>query len=777
VAGVFDPAAALREVTDRLNAADEILERMPRHHAATRFGVEVVKAVSGLEALAAAGLEIRSREGGIGDAPARKFDASAGALGRQGRPPRATPAEEVGAPPAPASSAGAAGLGKSGGAVAPAGPSRDLSLALAYRLQAADDLADVAFEYIQAVEQAARVAGVESLPGTATEYMALRGARGVYKERARAHGRIIAREVAEEIEEPPSSPWFPYPLVEDPDLPPGTIEFRLGGTSHRFKIADGDEAEIAHPPVSRETPSDRPPICWVCGERMRREPQGGWSCGGPGGQRHEVVAVPDRESVVSPEYARRVAEEHAASQSSHRPLSDDERLSGGIIQKPLRVAAVRRPPCPECGEPMRPSEQMMGAGRAIWYCVAKHPLVWCDRVPPPIAEDWRCADCGAENDGAWADCLACGRARDATPFDAPVEAVSTQYVGVRDAVERNETRPATKEEALRDLDDALARLRPDSAIAREVEQHREEVGRHFWTEFLGDPQSMPAWTCRCGQRNTGWSRECGRCGTIRPVQDEPLCDKCWSRLQGDREPVRLTAHRRDPCVVCGSPTDGIVMRLTAIEIDRERERAAGSIGRCDEPPLPGSTSPPADPPEPGSAEQYRRWCEEAHTALAHAVKRMSGLKFNAQLANRHLARSLRRTEDLETALATAIDYITRNVKPKSPGVEHIERTLTATLNARPTIGLPEPWAETLPAAFGIWRRACLRAAREVAASLAEADEDDVSPGDMRALVDRLAPTATALVSLLELEHGCNDPDETLVDEAMTELDQRLREDP
>jgi hypothetical protein len=348
---------------------------------------------------------------------------------------------------------------------------------------------------------------------------------------------------------------------------------------------------------------------------------------------------------------------------------------------------------------MRASDQMAGEGRAIWYCVANHPLVWCDRVPPPIGDDWRCAECGEENSGAWPECLVCGRARDATPFDPPVEAVSTQHVtiepaedlsdetaealrgalGVREAVERNETRPATKEEALRDLDDALARLRPEGALAR--------------------------------------------------------------------------------------------------EIDRERERAAGSIGRCDEPPLPGSTSPPADPPAPGSAEQYRRWCEEAHTALAHAVKRMSGLKFNAQLANRHLARSIRRSEDLEAALATAIDYIARNVRPRSPGVEHIERSLTAILNARPTIGLPEPWAETLPAAFHTWRRECMNAAREVAVSLAEADEDDVSPGDMRALVDRLAPTATALVSLLELEHGCNEPDETPVDEAMTVLSERLREEP
>jgi hypothetical protein len=706
VAGVFDPAAALGEVDSHLDAADEILERMPRHHAVTRFGVEVVRALSRLEALAAAGLGIRSREGGIGDAPSPKIDASAGALGssrllvepdglrasaedaeRAGlvgaaaalrsaadtieRLRREALAEEaVGAPPASApSSAGAADLGNTGrGEAAPAGPSRDLSLALSYRLQAADDLAAVTFEYIQAVEEAAREVGIdpEGLAGTATEYMALRAARGVYHDRARAHARAVAREVTESIEgiedfKSPPSPWFPYPLVEDASLPPGTIEFRLGGTSHRFKVADGDEAEVAYPPVSRETPSDR---------------QG------------------ERESAVSPEYTRRVYEKHAERESTHRPLAataaladaperpgeDTERCTcgdgsaeedrGAVLRCPVHgrppgagmpqapptvppvsapllgprqdipfgvVAAIKQPPCPECGEPMqardRPAEK-------VWACANGHPLVWCPRIPPPLPDDWRCCECGEENSGAWPECIVCGRARDATPFDPPVEAVSTQYVTIE-----------------------------------------------------------------------------------------------------------------------------------------EDEQAAGSKGQCDEPPLPGSAPSPADPPAPGSAEQYRRWCEEAHTALARAVKRISGLKFNAGLANRHLARSIRRSEDLETALATAIDYIARNVKPRSPGVEHIERSLTAILNARPTIGLPEPWKETLPAAFGIWRRECLRAAREVAVSLAEADEDDVSPGDMRALVDRLAPTATALVSLLELEHGCNEPDETPVDEAMTILDQRLRQDP
>jgi hypothetical protein len=267
-------------------------------------------------------------------------------------------------------------------------------------------------------------------------------------------------------------------------------------------------ADPPEEPVSRETSSGRPPICPTCGEEMQREPQGGWSCGGPGGQRHEVVAVRDRASVVSPEYARRVAEEHAASQSSHRPLSDDERLSGGIIQKPLRVTAIKRPPCPECGEEMRASDQMAGEGRAIWYCVANHPLVWCDRVPPPIADDWRCADCGEENSGAWPECLVCGRARDATPFDPPVDGrLDAVRRLVRDAVERNETRPATKEEALRDLDDALARLRPDSAIAREV------VGR--WTEFLDARLDVSLRPARDGRASAGAAAPSGRSRTSR----------------------------------------------------------------------------------------------------------------------------------------------------------------------------------------------------------------------------------------------------------------------
>jgi hypothetical protein len=666
VAGVFDPAAALREVDGHLDAADHILDRMPRHHAVTRFGAEMVRAVSRLEAIVARHAATRSQEAGIGDAPSPKIDASAGALGGTDAPPddgplrakvrdvlEATatlapirwpaelhpvrdsinrlavefyapaPTEEAsgGPPPSGVSSAGAAGLGKSGGAVASAGT-------------------------------------------------------------------------------------FPFPITIDDRLPDGTVEvcYRDHAGVERCLAVDLDGFEVHHH-VSRETLSGRQDI-------------------------------------------------PALALDAHRALHG--KVPFGV------VAAIKQPPCPECGEPMRAtSGEGLGVNTegGVWECSNGHPPVWCPRIPPPLPDAWRCCECGEENSGAWPECLVCGRARDWTPFDMEserrgrtrgVEAVATVHVGVDEP--------------------------------------------EFFEGFLGDPQTMPSWTCpSCHQRNSGWSRECGRCDRLRPVRDEPLCDACWSRLQGDREPVRLTAHRRDPCVACGSPTDGIVRRMTAIEIDRarsqadrvaavaredlretleevEREQAAGSPGRCDEPPLTGTAPSPADVPEPGSAEQYRRWLLEAHRALAHAVKRMSALKFNAQLANRHTARALERNSELEGALAGAISYITANVKPKSPGVVHMEESLLAVLNAERKPGLPELPEPEVVTAFGVWRRECLRAAREVAVTIAKADEQDMSPDDMGALIDEIAPTATALVSLLELEHGCNDPDETPVDRAMTRLE-------
>jgi hypothetical protein len=37
----------------------------------------------------------------------------------------------------------------------------------------------------------------------------------------------------------------------------------------------------------------------------------------------------------------------------------------------------------------------------------------------------------------------------------------------------------------------------------------------------------------------------------------------------------------------------------------------------------------------------------------------------------------------------ALDYIAANVRPKSPGVVHMEERLLAVLNAEPKPGLPE----------------------------------------------------------------------------------------
>jgi hypothetical protein len=572
VAGVFDPAAALSEAGRHLDAADEILDRMPRAHAATRFGVEVVQAVTRLEEVLAHHAATRSQEPGIGDAPSPKIGASAGAL---------------------------------------EGPR-------------------VGWTYTGPLGQV-RVDRIEVGPGTRSgvEFVVLPGGEpsGWYGERSIE--RFLAEfEPAEEASGGPppsgvssagaadlgksggavaSAEHFPFPVTIDDRLPDDTIEvcYRDHAGVERCLAVDLDGFEVHHH-VSRETSSGRQDI-------------------------------------------------PALALDAHRALHG--KVPFGV------VAAIKQPPCPECGEPMLPRDR---PAEKVWACSNGHPLVWCPRIPPPLPDAWRCCECGEENSGAWPECLVCGRARDVLDMESErrgrtreVEAVATVHVGVDEP--------------------------------------------EFFEGFLGDPQTMPAWTCRnCGQRNSGWSRECGRCYTARPVQEEPLCDDCWLALQGEREPVRLTAHRRDPCVVCGSPTDGIVRRMTAIEIEGarnewereraaredlretleevEREQAAGSPGRCDEPPLTGTAPSPADAPL-GLAQAVR--------SLEIAAKRLSGTRFNAQLANRHTAKALERCSELEGALAVALDYIAANVRPKSPGVVHMEERLLAVLNAEPKPGLPE----------------------------------------------------------------------------------------
>jgi hypothetical protein len=42
-----------------------------------------------------------------------------------------------------------------------------------------------------------------------------------------------------------------------------------------------------------------------------------------------------------------------------------------------------------------------------------------------------------------------------------------------------------------------------------------------WVPAGTDLSFLPAWDCcSCGQRNSGWARECGRCETPRPM--DPL---------------------------------------------------------------------------------------------------------------------------------------------------------------------------------------------------------------------------------------------------------------
>jgi hypothetical protein len=788
---------------------------------------------------------------------------------RLSREPEAAPAvEAVGAPSAPASStageapvgsqaepvaAGASEPGNTGrGEDASAEPHRQLPGEPMFALFASWPWALEALRYMLGElrahhhpEAKARIVAVskaiESFEAWRSHGLRYKGYPLAFEDEFHTRGvRERTEELRERFVTPLNAASFPFPLILDEDLPPGTIEVVTGGQAHRFGLDLGDEegfityspvsnleTDEPEPPatpahfarlradmvsvlsrphvegalvhrstvaqwaiemrraargggadaawlaremtravereidvplekarewldtvrrlelgidrslddVSRETLSDRPPICRECGAEMRREHGGSsrvtYSCAGPrqdpetGEGGHDLVTVEVGDSAVSPAYARGVAARHAAT----RPVSDDERLSGGVIQKPLRVVPVKGPKCPECEKEMALGTHAMTFGgenrEPIWWCRGfedkRHSLVWCEASPPPLPPD---------------------------------------------------------EDELVIEDEDLPRLgrEPFERVARPPRPDDYEPGT-FFEGFFGDPQTMPAWTCRrCGQRNSGWSRECGRCYTIRPVQDEPVCDDCWLALKSDREPVRLTAHNRAPCVICGSPTDGIILRLTAIEIEgarneRERERAAGSGG---EPPTEAAPSP-AD-----SRRDMGDMLVEAHRALQTLAKRVQGLKFNAELANRHTARAIERTEALEVALAEAIDYITRNVTPSSPGVEHRTATLLGVLNARPEIGLPEPvvWPDPLPEvqeAFENWRRALLHAANMIEMEVAAAsDFGDATPRHvLLAAFESLAPTATALTVMLRLEHGCNEPDDTPVDKAIATLRGKL----
>lgn len=69
-----------------------------------------------------------------------------------------------------------------------------------------------------------------------------------------------------------------------------------------------------------------------------------------------------------------------------------------------------------------------------------------------------------------------------------------------------------------------------------------DQAREAWGE---DPALWPSWFCKCGQRNTGWSMECGRCEKPRRVQ-------CLSTHGGSGHSPGTYSINNEREVVCGT---------------------------------------------------------------------------------------------------------------------------------------------------------------------------------------------------------------------------------
>lgn len=124
--------------------------------------------------------------------------------------------------------------------------------------------------------------------------------------------------------------------------------------------------------------------------------------------------------------------------------------------------------------------------------------------------------------------------------------------------------------------------------------------------------SADAWTCLgCGQRNSGWSHECGRCGVTRgafdAVQPTSLRDDTRERLVRDvvvRETVARDAAVRQQLVALGwaTPERARALSDAAVTLQREVERLRMALtvemaDRLDRALSPNRHQPPPVPPD------------------------------------------------------------------------------------------------------------------------------------------------------------------------------------
>ena len=57
--------------------------------------------------------------------------------------------------------------------------------------------------------------------------------------------------------------------------------------------------------------------------------------------------------------------------------------------------------------------------------------------------------------------------------------------------------------------------------------------------------------------------------TLRHTWTQPLCDSCWRKREGNREPSRLIIPERldETCCICGAETDsGIFQRIDPVTV-------------------------------------------------------------------------------------------------------------------------------------------------------------------------------------------------------------------
>jgi hypothetical protein len=95
-----------------------------------------------------------------------------------------------------------------------------------------------------------------------------------------------------------------------------------------------------------------------------------------------------------------------------------------------------------------------------------------------------------------------------------------------------------------------------------------------------EPEAWPAWTCTCGQRHSGWSLDCGRCGNdrVENVRDEAARKRGRaSKNKGNRAELEVQkiaqAHGFDGCrrnFGSGSRGGGDLIGIPGVSIECKR---------------------------------------------------------------------------------------------------------------------------------------------------------------------------------------------------------------